>query len=319
MENTFVCSRCGEEFSNEDCIVMNEELLCLDCADEHTIVCRVCGERLWQEDNAGDEDIPLCQYCRDRYYLSCTSCGRLIHEDDAYYMENDEPLCYNCHGQEQERTIQNYYYKPSPIFYGSGNRFFGVELEVDEGGEDSSSAREFLEIANKDNILAYCKHDGSLDDGFELVTHPMTLDFHQNEMPWADILQKAVSLGYRSHQARTCGLHCHVNRNSLGETEDEQDACIARILYFFEKHWEELLKFSRRTQHQLDRWAARYGYKEQPMEILHQAKNGYGSGRYTSVNLQNHATIEFRIFRGTLKYNTIIATLQLGKCQDSCQ
>lgn len=31
---------------------------------------------------------------------------------------------------------------------------------------------------------------------------------------------------------------------------------------------------------------------------------------YTSINLQNKATIEFRIFRGTLKYNTLIATLQ---------
>ena len=33
--------------------------------------------------------------------------------------------------------------------------------------------------------------------------------------------------------------------------------------------------------------------------------------RYTCVNLENHATIEFRMFRGTLKYNTLIATLQL--------
>ncbi len=29
------------------------------------------------------------------------------------------------------------------------------------------------------------------------------------------------------------------------------------------------------------------------------------------VNLQNRNTIEFRMFRGTLKFNTIIATLQL--------
>ena len=29
------------------------------------------------------------------------------------------------------------------------------------------------------------------------------------------------------------------------------------------------------------------------------------------MNLQNQDTIEFRIFRGSLKYNTLIATLQL--------
>ena len=34
-------------------------------------------------------------------------------------------------------------------------------------------------------------------------------------------------------------------------------------------------------------------------------------GRYAAVNLENDATIEMRIFRGTLKYNTFIATLQM--------
>ena len=71
------------------------------------------------------------------------------------------------------------------------------------------------------------------------------------------------------------------------------------------------MKFSRRTQRQLERWAARYGFKEQPMEILDHAKKGYHGGRYTCVNLQNRDTIEFHMFRGTLKYNTLIATLQL--------
>ena len=80
---------------------------------------------------------------------------------------------------------------------------------------------------------------------------------------------------------------------------------------FFEKNWEELLKFSRRTQRQLDRWAARYGYKEQPRDILEHAKKCCHAGRYTCVNLQNSSTIEFRIFRGTLKYNTFLAALQM--------
>lgn len=46
-------------------------------------------------------------------------------------------------------------------------------------------------------------------------------------------------------------------------------------------------------------------------EILKHAKTGYHGGRYTCINLQNVGTIEFRMFRGTLKYNTFIATLQL--------
>ena len=93
--------------------------------------------------------------------------------------------------------------------------------------------------------------------------------------------------------------------------EEEQEPAIARILYFVEKHWEELLKFSRRTPRQLERWAARYGYKDRPQEILEHAKKGSHAGRYSCVNLENRATIEFRMFRGTLKLNSLLATLQM--------
>ena len=315
-ENTFICEHCGSEYPAEQCISLDGEDICAACAEEETRICSICGERIWQDNNAGDEDTPLCQCCYERYYTNCTRCGALLREEDAHYSsddpDNEEPLCYHCYERaESHHTIQNYYYKPIPIFYGEGTRYFGVELEIDGGGENHANARALLGIANAGEERAYCKHDGSLDDGFEIVTHPMTLAYHQEVMPWQEILHKAVSMGYQSHKAGTCGLHIHVSRDAFGETEAQQDACIARILYFVEKHWDELLKFSRRTQSQLDQWAARYGYKEQPREILNQAKRGNGKGRYASVNLQNENTIEFRIFRGTLKYNTLIATLQL--------
>lgn len=47
------------------------------------------------------------------------------------------------------------------------------------------------------------------------------------------------------------------------------------------------------------------------LEILDYAKKGYHGGRYTCVNLQNPDTVEFRMVRGTLKINTIFATLQM--------
>ena len=88
------------------------------------------------------------------------------------------------------------------------------------------------------------------------------------------------------------------------------DNAVARVLYFVERHWAELLRFSRRTQRQLDQWAARYGYRDRPGEMLEHVKKGSG-GRYTCVNPTNCDTIEFRMFRGTLKLNTFIATLQM--------
>ncbi|MBR6670396.1 MAG: zinc-binding protein, partial [Ruminococcus sp.] len=182
-------------------------------------------------------------------------------------------------------------------------------LEIDGAGKDSDNAREILDIGNDDGERIYIKSDGSLDDGMEIVSHPMSLDYHKNYC-WSEIMKKAISLGYRSHQTSTCGLHIHVNRDSFGDSRDEQDEVISRILYFVETHWNEMLKFSRRSEYSMNRWAARYGYENSPKAIMDKAKKG-NFGRYAAVNLCNYSTIEFRLFRGTLKLNTFIATLQL--------
>lgn len=317
------CSICGEEHRADMLIEFDGELLCPNCLNNETVICSHCHKRIWVDYNAGSDSMPLCEDCYDDHYTSCSRCGRIIHQDDAYYETDDseEPYCYGCYQRYcNNRSIHDYYYKPEPIFYGTGNRFFGVELEVDCAGEISENAESVMHVANGNGLEhVYCKHDGSLEEGFEIVTHPMTLNYHINEMPWKKTLIRLKNLHYLSHQANTCGLHIHVNRDSLGETYEDQEEVIARILYFFEKNWDELLKFSRRTQYQL-RWAARYGYKDKPKDILDHAKCGGNNGRYSCINLENSNTIEFRMFRGTLKYNTIIATLQLVNrvCEVAC-
>ena len=59
-------------------------------------------------------------------------------------------------------------------------------------------------------------------------------------------------------------------------------------------------------------------YENSPKAILDKAKKN--CGRYVAVNLCNYHTIEFRLFRGTLKYNTLIATLELVNriCEVAC-
>ena len=47
----------------------------------------------------------------------------------------------------------------------------------------NSNAQKLLDIANKNAENLYIKTDGSLNEGLELVTHPMTLEYHLNEMP----------------------------------------------------------------------------------------------------------------------------------------
>ena len=229
---------------------------------------------------------------------------------DHYHLDGYD-YCSECYHDEvdKSRSIHDYGYKPEPIFYGDSKRYFGVELEIDQAGKDSDNADELLTIGNRDADCIYIKGDGSLDDGMEIVTHPMSLDYHK-QFQWDEIMKKAISLGYRSHQTSTCGLHIHVNRSCLGESREEQDEVISRILYFVEHHWNELLKFSRRSEYAMNRWASRYGYENSAKAILDKAKKG-NNGRYAAVNLMNYSTIEFRLFRGTLKINTFMATLEL--------
>lgn len=308
------CCVCGTLHPVEELTEFDDSWLCSLCLHSETIVCQDCGERLWADDDAGDGSTTLCQSCYDRYYTTCEDCARVIHQDDAYYESDDdyEARCYSCHCRHaDQRTIHEYSYKPEPIFFGDGDRHYGIELEIDSGGECSENARRILDVANAggDEML-YIKRDGSLSDGMELVSHPATIDWHLNHFPWEKIMEKAKSMGYVSHQSGTCGLHFHVNRTAFGETREEQESCIARILYLHEVFWNELLKFSRRTEKQYQQWCARYGLKEHPQEILKHAK-GYGSCRYTAVNLCNSDTVEFRIFRGTLRYLSFAAALAL--------
>ena len=310
-ENARYCSHCGSLIDeNDDFEEVQGEVVCTDCYERHTTTCDRCGSVIWTDDSYGDEYTNLCSSCYHNHYVRCCCCDALLHEDDAYNIDGDS-YCSACYHDEvdKSRSIHDYSFKPEPIFYGDSKRYFGIELEIDAGGKDSDNADEILAIANKGEEKIYIKGDGSLDDGLEIVTHPMTLNYHK-QFCWQEIMAKAISMGYRSHQTSTCGLHCHVNRSCLGDSKEEQDETISRILYFVEHHWNELLKFSRRTEYAMNRWAARYGFEKTGREILDKAKKG-NNGRYAAVNVMNYATIEFRLFRGTLKQNTLIAALEL--------
>jgi len=106
------------------------------------------------------------------------------------------------------------------------------------------------------------------------------------------------------------------------------------MAYLLEKHWPNFVLFSRRKEEQLDRWArvsklyAEYrpienaidgapistGGKdrEKGTHLRNLVRKHYPNGqKYVALNTQHQNTFEFRIFRGTLKYETFMATLIL--------
>ena len=306
-----ICSECGAVLTEQTSSVIDGEIYCPDCMERLTTTCDCCGRRILRCDAESDGCIMLCRHCYEYSYTRCEGCGCIVSNDEANYTDGDDyPYCDECYRKIEEEPIKSYGYKPEPIFYGSGNLFYGVELEIDKGGERGDYAEEILNTANAHNLHLYAKHDGSIDDGFELVSHPMTLEYHTNTMNWSDVMDMALSLDYRSHQTQTCGLHIHVNRKAFGNDYDTQEDSISRIVHFVEMHWNELLKFSRRTEANMNRWASRYGISTTAKDTYKNAKAKH-CGRYVAINLENYSTIEFRIFRGTLRYKTFLATLQL--------
>ena len=309
MKDTRICDNCGAEHPISKMFEVEGDWLCEDCVDRLIVTCDRCGDRIYQESAIEDDHHTLCEGCFDEHYVRCHDCGCILRSYDAYFDDDDHSYCSDC-WDEHEGAIHDYNYTPDLVFHGKGLRHFGVELEIDEGGTVNSNAQKLLDIANANAENLYIKTDGSLDEGLELVTHPLTLEYHLNEMPWEQVLRKAQRMGYLSHAAGTCGLHVHISRLAFGCTYEQQEAAIARLLYFVEKFWAELLRFSRRTQSQMNRWAARYGIRLTPSEQMSHAKNSC-AGRYTAVNLTNSDTVEIRMFRGTLKLNTLKATLQM--------
>ena len=133
-EEIRVCSMCGCELQETETVEVDGEAVCDECAEQHTTTCDHCGETIWAEDAITDERMTLCSCCFDDHYRRCENCGRLVHDNDTLW-SNELPYCAYCY-DNLDVEIEDYSYKPEPIFYGEGSRYFGVELEVDCGGLD---------------------------------------------------------------------------------------------------------------------------------------------------------------------------------------
>ena len=318
------CCFCGEDSSSDHIAVelysRKAVYICSKCFKEKFSRCACCGGislKSELNDNTG-----FCDMCvTNGSVIRCDSCGDYYLKDHTTKVAG-RIYCNNCYNNIE--FLFNYSYKPRPIFYGDdgkvttdlNNLFLGVELEVDCGDYNRQLVRDISALCG--GSFFYCKRDGSLeDDGFEIVTHPATLEFHMKHAPWTEVIRLCRSYGYLSDQTYTCGLHIHVNRTFFGNTEDEQDLHIAKLILLITQFWDDyIIPFSRRRSYNLDRWAKKFdtpviyesdSEKCVSNKILDKVDE---SDRYQGINLQNSHTVEFRFFKGTLNIQTLFAAFQ---------
>lgn len=232
--------------------------------------------------------------------------------------------------------IHNYSYKPEPEIGYKNDResrehlTFGVELECEPRNDGGNVRMDAYELSDRIDEIpggrTYCKSDGSLSNGVEIVSHPGTLAHHMYVMHWRQIQRTCEKAGFRSHDAANSGLHVHVGRAQLGNTNSERDDVTRKVQVLFALYTAELTRFSRRRRSCLEQWAPIDRLGVTPDDIRHASSGArlaawacanvpaYRSNhndRYTAVNVTNSATVEIRIFRGTLKRDTLIAAIQL--------
>ena len=128
---------------------------------------------------------------------------------------------------------------------------------MDDGDADAAAAR--ISAMYGSDFL-YFKHDGSLDEGCELVTHPMSPEYMMSDdgkKMWRDICEAALAEGMRSHDTTTCGFHVHVSRDFFGKSGTAQELTELKLIETVDRLFEPIIYFSRRKREQINRWAPR--------------------------------------------------------------
>lgn len=193
----------------------------------------------------------------------------------------------------------------------------GAEIEVggnnniSSDNDKNSTVKKCIQIMNgsdsDEENLIYSTHDSTVQIEFD--TMPCSLEFHKNKMNYREMFEYLDKEGYKGHDCETAGLHIHANRRYLGKSRISQELVISKILYILEKFNDEICVIARRDN-DYSEFAGEKQNEDSIVELYGKYKD---KGKRAALNLQHKDTIEFRMFKSTLKYETFILTLEFVK------
>jgi hypothetical protein len=256
VDGTPTCTTCIDDLSSRDQIGR----------------CPYCGQYFTHMMYCEQRDRELCESCYDQGW-DCDECGYTIYAGDDHE-------CY----RDRDSLIYDYSHKPRPEFYGRDDYYFGIELEVEDKCEWGCNSGAEIVLETVGNRM-YMKHDGSLDNGFEIVSHPHSLDELKNEVNWG-FLTRLKNAGFRSWDTSTCGLHVHVSRTAFrknGKHDEAHELRFQKLIYDNDKHVSAIA--GRETSY------ARFADKG---NLVPKVKHG----------------LEIRVFRGSLKKQRVLSAVE---------
>ena len=330
------CYKCGKKHKKDDLWEVNAAngtvLLCTECRHIYCDRCSECGKYFLSEEStlhAVAGHLLVCDRCvreSDRYF-KCDSCHNWYHDDDY----GEDGICRFCleeaDGNDEDEYDDEYYDSDDENwggihdyhgfscirFYHSAQHcdiigrplYLGFELEA--GGIERLSELRDIAISivgeySQNQEFFHLERDASISSGggkygFELISMPMTLDFHKSFL-WADVLREMDSSGMLGHDLgkNCCGLHVHFSKNFLTCME------MVKLDYFVALHRKNFELIARRGEND---WLCYKG------DNAGMKSFGKGCCHYDAVNFSNRDTVEIRIFRSSLRYETLMATLEI--------
>lgn len=247
---------------------------CRDCCE--CSYCESCERRHYADDMCGE-----CDYCTG--CCDCSSDSDLIH-DYSYTPSELEFVSLSDSGN----LVRQYSSGRAP----DGATYLGLEIETEAV---HGSPHEIAEVWSEYSPFGYAKHDGSLSDGVECVTHPYTYQALRHA-DLASTLGRMAKTGARAWGTGTCGLHIHVSRRTFAHRSH-----MWRFVRALDSFQSELIRLAGRNDSQWASWETdeglAYGKGRATKIVAGKASNGT---RYRAINMENRHTIELRFWRGSL-------------------
>lgn len=251
-------------------------------------------------------------------FVACGECGKYYRKDHVVTI-GDKVYCPKCISSIADGTVKGYHayenwkIKNSTTDGNYKNIPIGFELEVSRGddvnSDISNDAVAYMAIKKSGNLVV-AERDGSINNGFELISHPMTMGYISNrgKDKLSDMFSFIKDIGFEGDDS--CGLHFHVSRESLTTPNRSEEETIDNIILLVETFKREIAKFARRESCHYSHFLTDE-YDDVYMTSVKKKKHEKCGDRYCAVNLTNGGTIEFRMFKSTVDFNTFMASIEL--------
>ena len=229
-------------------------------------------------------------YNRDEVDIeTCTNCG-----NESVTELMIDKVCHHC--LDATYKLHNYSTRVENMLKFKATRvrpntvYLGCELEY----ETNNRNRAQLGVGKLMHGHALMKTDGSIRNGFEIVTCPATLDIH------LDIFKKFYdNIPPDLKVANNVGMHVHISRKPLSQLT------IGKLIEFLNR-----LDNKQFIHHIAGRIDNSYAKMNSDRTITFLRKNRHGGDRYNALNLNNEKTIEVRLFATPMNYKEFASRLQ---------